>query len=195
MWSNVRGGGVLWSFVTKYDGRWWLGQKRVILVSRNYWMAPYLSSIFKILRKENKILQDLRIFADLTDSALGYRGISEGWKVGCITYLKIYVKIEVNTMDWDYNGRRAFDLSGKAHFSADSVIFTKSTWLYSLGPNKYYTIALLYDIKFGINVLCFILYQHKKPKQILKLNNRTPNSIADVTKLLLSFLVWEVWKC
>ena len=62
-------------------------------------MAPYLSSIFKILRKENKILQDLRIFADLTDSALGYRGIFEGWKVGCITYLKIYVKIKVNTMD------------------------------------------------------------------------------------------------
>ena len=50
-----------------------------------------------------------------------------------------------------------FDLSGKAHFSADSVIFVESAWpLYSLGPNKCYTIALLYDIKFGITFLCFI---------------------------------------
>ena len=88
----------------------------------------YLSSVFKIWRKEYKLFQDLRIFADLADSALGYRGIFEGWKVGCITYLEIYIKIKVNTMDWDYNGRRAFDLSGKAHFSADSVIFEKSTW-------------------------------------------------------------------
>ena len=133
-----------------------VGQKRVILASRNYWTTLYLRSAFKILRKENKIFQDLRISADLADSALEYRGIFESWKVGCITYLKIYITIKVNTMDWDYNGRRAFDLSGKAHFSADSVIFTKSTWLYSLGPNKYYTIALLYDIKFGITVLCFI---------------------------------------
>ena len=36
----------------------------------------YLSSVFKILRKEKKFFQDLRISADLTDSELGYRGIS-----------------------------------------------------------------------------------------------------------------------
>ena len=133
-----------------------VGPKKVILSWRNHWTDPYLSSVIKILRNKNQTFQDLRISADLADSALGYRGIFEGWKVGCITYPKICIKIKVNTMDWDYNGRRAFDLSGKAHFSADSVIFTKSTWLYSLGPNKYYTIALLYDIKFGITVLCFI---------------------------------------
>ena len=90
------------------------------------WTAPYSSSVLKILRKENKFFQDLRISADLADSALEYRGIFEGWKVGWITYLKIYIKIKVNTMYWDYNGRRAFGLSGKAHFSADSVIFAKS---------------------------------------------------------------------
>ena len=75
------------------------GQKRLILASCNYWTALYLRSVFKILRKENKIFQDLRISADLTDSALQYRGMFEGWKVGCITYLKIYIKIKVNTMD------------------------------------------------------------------------------------------------
>ena len=122
------GEGFLWSFVTKCDGGWWVGQKRVILASRNYWTFPYLSSVFKILRKENKIFQDLRISTDLADFVLECRGIFEGWKVGCITYLKIYIEIKVNTMGWDYNGRRAFDLSGKAHFSADSVIFTKSAW-------------------------------------------------------------------
>ena len=54
--------------------------------------------------------------------------------------------------DW-----RAFDLNSKAHFSADSVIFAESTWpLFSLGPNKCYTIALLHEIKFGITLLCFI---------------------------------------
>ena len=120
-WRNVRGEGGLWSFVTKRDGVWWVGQKR----SSNYWTAPHLSSVFKILRKENKIFQVLRISADLADFALGYLGIFEGWKVGCITFLKIYIKIKVNTMDWDYNGRWAFDLSGKTHFSADSVIFAK----------------------------------------------------------------------
>ena len=62
---------------------WWvgmriMGQKRVILALRIYWTAPYLSSLFKILRKENKIFQDLRISADLADSALGYHGIFEG---------------------------------------------------------------------------------------------------------------------
>ena len=128
VWRNVRGGGVLWSFVTKRDGGWWVGQKRVILASRNYWTAPYLSSVLKILRKENKIFQNLRTSGVLADSALGYRGIFEGWKVWCITYLKIYIKIKISTMDWDYNGRAAFDLTGKAHFSADSVIFAKSTW-------------------------------------------------------------------
>ena len=87
-----------------------------------------LSSVIKILRKKNKIFQDLRILADLADSALGYRGIFEGRKIGYITYLKIYIKIRVNTMDRDHNGRRAFDLSGKAHFSADSVISAESTW-------------------------------------------------------------------
>ena len=86
----------------------------------------YLSSVFKILRKENKIFQDLRISAYLADSVLGYRGILEGRKVGYITYLKIFIKIKVNTMDRDYNGRRAFDLSGKAHFSADFVISAES---------------------------------------------------------------------
>ena len=121
-------GTLLWSFVKKRDGGLWVDQKRVILESRNYWTAPYLSSVFEILRKENKIFQDLRISADQADSALGYRGIFQGWKVGCITYLKISIKIKVNTMDWDDNGRRAFDLSIKAHFSANSVIFAKSTW-------------------------------------------------------------------
>ena len=85
--------------MTKRDGGWWVGQKRVILASRNYRTVPYLSSVFKILRKENKIFQDLRISADLADFVLEYRGIFEGWKVGCITYLKIYIKIKVNTMD------------------------------------------------------------------------------------------------
>ena len=84
----------------------------------------YLSA-FKILRKENKIFQDLRISASLADSALW---IFEGRKIGYITYLKSYIKIRVNTMDRDYNGRRAFDLSGKAHFSADFVISVESTW-------------------------------------------------------------------
>ena len=67
------------SFVTKRDGGWWVGQKSVILASLNYWTAPYLSSVFKILRKQNKIFQDIRISADLADSALGYHGIFEGW--------------------------------------------------------------------------------------------------------------------
>ena len=49
-----------------------------VLAPRNYWTVPYLSSVFKILRKENKIFQDLRISADLADSALGYREIFEG---------------------------------------------------------------------------------------------------------------------
>ena len=79
-----------------------------------------------ILTKENQIFQGLRISADLADYALEYHGIFEVWKVGCITYLKIYIKIKINTMDWDYNGRRAFYLSGKAHFSVDSMIFAKS---------------------------------------------------------------------
>ena len=78
-----------------------MGQKRIILASRNYWTAPYLSSAFKILRKENKIFQELRISTDLVDSALGYCGIFEGLKVECITYLKMYIKIRVNTMGWD----------------------------------------------------------------------------------------------
>ena len=53
-----------------------------------------------------------------------------------------------------------FDLSGKAHFSADSVIFVESAWpLYSLGPNKCYTIALLYDIKFRITLLYLVSTQ------------------------------------
>ena len=79
--------------------------------------------VFKILRKENKIFQDLRISASLADSALG---IFEGRKIGYITYLKSYIKIRVNAMDRDYNDRRAFDLSGKAHFSADFVISAES---------------------------------------------------------------------
>ena len=118
----------LWSFIMKPDDGWWVGQKRVILASHNNWTNPYLSGAFKILRKENKIFEDLRIPTDLTDSALGNCGIFEGWKVGCITYLKTYIKIKLNTMDWDYNGRQVFDLSGKAHFPGDSVIFEKSTW-------------------------------------------------------------------
>ena len=68
--------------------------------------------------------------------------------------------------------------------------------LYSLGPNKCYTIALLYDIKFGITLLWFIWCQHKKPKQSLKLNIRTRISIADVAKILLIFLCYEKFeKC
>ena len=85
--------------MTKRDGVWWVDQKRVILASSNYCTGPHLSSVFKILRKENKILQDLRISADLADSTLRCLGIFEGWKVGCITFLKIYIKIKVNTMD------------------------------------------------------------------------------------------------
>ena len=88
----------------------------------------YLSGAFKILRKENKISQDLRISADLADSALGYRGIFDGRGVEYITYLKIYIKTRVNTMNRDYSGRRAFDLSGKAHFPTDAVISAESTW-------------------------------------------------------------------
>ena len=76
-----------------------VGQKRVILASRNYWTTLYLRSAFKILRKENKIFQDLKISADLADSALEYRGMFEGWMVECITDLKIYIKIKVNAMD------------------------------------------------------------------------------------------------
>ena len=87
----------------------------------------YISSVIKILRKEHKIFQYLRISADLADSALRYRGIF-GRKVRYITYLKIYIKIRVNTIERDYNGRRVFDLSGKAHFPADSVISAESTW-------------------------------------------------------------------
>ena len=112
----------------------------------------YLSSVFKILRQENKIFQDLRISADLADSALGYHGIFEGRKVGYITYLKFYIKIRVNTMDKDHNGRRAFDLSGKSHFFADSVISAESIWPFIFGLNKCYTVALLYDIKFRITL-------------------------------------------
>ena len=52
-----------------------------------------------------------------------------------------------------------FDLSRKAHFSADSVIFVESAWpLYSLGPNKY-TIALLYYIKFEITLFFLVSTQ------------------------------------
>ena len=42
-----------------------------------------LSSVFKILRKENKIFQDLRISTDLADSPLGYCGMFKNlliWK-------------------------------------------------------------------------------------------------------------------
>ena len=149
-WGSVSG-------ATKRDGRWWVGQKRVILASRNYWTAPYLSSVFKILRKENKISQDLRISADLIDSAWGYRGIFEGWKVGCITYLKIYIKIKVNIP------RTEVIMGDERLICAAKHIFPQILWfsrnrhgLYSLGPNKCYKIALLYDIKFGITFLCFI---------------------------------------
>ena len=86
-------------FVTKRDGGSWIGQKRVILAPRIYWTTPYLVSVLKALRKENKIFQDQRISGDLADSTLGYRGIFEGWKVECITYLKVYIKIKVDTMD------------------------------------------------------------------------------------------------
>ena len=112
------------------------------------------SSVFKILRKENKISQDLRISADLIDSALGYRGIFEGWKVGCITYLKIYIKIKVNIP------RTEVIMGDEGLTWAAKHIFLCFSWnrhgLYSLGPNKCYTIALLHDIKFGITLLCFI---------------------------------------
>ena len=147
----MRGGSV--SGTTKRDGRWWVGQKRVILASRNYWTAPYLNSVFKILRKENKISQDLRISADLIDSALGSRWIFEGWKVRCITYLKIYIKIKVNIP-------RTEIIMGDESLIWAKHIFLSFSWnrygLYSLGPNKWYTIALLHDIKFGITLLCFI---------------------------------------
>ena len=147
----MRGGSV--SGTTKRDGRWWVGQKRVILASRNYWTAPYLNSVFKILRKENKISQDLRISADLIDSALGSRWIFEGWKVKCITYLKIYIKIKVNIP-------RTEIIMGDESLIWAKHIFLSFSWnrygLYSLGPNKWYTIALLHDIKFGITLLCFI---------------------------------------
>ena len=122
-----------------------------------YWTAPYSSSVLKILRKENKFFQDLRISADLADSALEYRGIFEGWKVGWITYLKIYIKIKVNTMYRDYNGRRAFDLSGKTHFSADSVIFANRDGLYrrfSYTGNWELVISIM-ATKFRRNHVCF----------------------------------------
>ena len=93
VWRNVRGGKGIVIFVTKRDGGSWVGQKRVILASRIYWTTPYLISVLKTLIKENKFFEDLRISADLADSALGYRGIFEGWKVGCTTYLKIYIKM------------------------------------------------------------------------------------------------------
>ena len=147
----MRGGSV--SGTTKRDGRWWVGQKRVILASRNYWTAPYLNSVFKISRKENKISQDLRISADLIDSALGSRWIFEGWKVRCFTYLKIYIKIKVNIP-------RTEIIMGDESLIWAKHIFLSFSWnrygLYSLGPNKWYTIALLHDIKFGITLLCFI---------------------------------------
>ena len=123
-------------------------------MSGNYWTAPNLSSIFKILRKESKIFQDLSISADLADSALGYPGIFEGWKVGCITYLKIYIKIKVNIP------RTEVIMGDEGLTWAAKHIFLCFSWnrhgLYSLGPNKCYTIALLHDIKFGITLLCFI---------------------------------------
>ena len=97
-------------------------------------------------------------------------------------------------MDWDYK-------AGGRLIWAVNHIFPQVLWfsrnqhgLCSLGSNKGYTIALLYDIKFGITLLCFVWYQHKKPKQMLKLNSWTPNSIADVAKILLIFLLWEVLK-
>ena len=52
----------------------------------------------------------------------------EVWKVEYTTYLKIYIKIRVNTIEKDYNEMQAFDLSGKEHFSVDSVIPVESTW-------------------------------------------------------------------
>ena len=147
-----RGGSV--SGATKRDGRWWVGQKRVILASRNYWTAPDLNSVFKVLRKENKISQDLRISADLIDSALGCRWAFEGWKVGCITYLKIYSKIKVNIP------RTEVIMRDESLIWAAKHIFLCFSWnrhgLYSLGPNKCYTIALLHDIKLGITLLYFI---------------------------------------
>ena len=55
-----------------------------------------------------------------------------------------------------------FDLSGKAHFSADSVIFVESAWpLYSLGPNKCYTIALLYDKIWNYFTLFYLVSTQK----------------------------------
>ena len=148
----MKGGSV--SGATKRDGRWWVGQKRVILASRNYWTAPYLNSVFKILRKENKISQDLRISADLIDSALGCRWVFEGWKVGFITYLKIYIEIKVNIP------RTEVIMGDESLIWAAKHIFLCFSWnrhgLYSLGPNKCYTIALLHDIKLGITLLYFI---------------------------------------
>ena len=43
--------GVLWSYVMKRDGGGWVGQKRVILVWRNYWTVPWQlkSDFFRVL--------------------------------------------------------------------------------------------------------------------------------------------------
>ena len=84
----------------------------------------YLSSVLKILRKATKIFQDLRIWIPWNRQKAGY-----------ITYLKIYIKIRVNTMDRGYTGRRMFNLSGNAQLFADSVISTESTWMMTL-PNN-----------------------------------------------------------
>ena len=61
--------------------------------SVTYLLNDPIFGVLKTLIKENKFFEDLRISADLADSALGYRGIFEGWKVGCTTYLKIYIKM------------------------------------------------------------------------------------------------------
>ena len=146
----------MWSFVTKRDCGSRIGEKRTILASRNYWTAPYLISVLKTLIKENKIFHDVRISVDLADSAIRYRGIFEGWKVGCITYVKIYIK--KGLIPWT-----EIIMGDECSIWVAKHIFPRTLWflrnwqgLYPLGPNKCYPVALLYDIKFGITFLSFI---------------------------------------
>ena len=93
---------------------------------------------------------------------------------------------------------RAFDLNGVASFPRIPSVIT--LWDLIL-----YDCAVI-DVKFRIvsfdknepssSVLVFSMYfyyQHKKQKQNFTFSNGTSNSITDVAKVLLDFLIWKVF--
>ena len=75
----------------------------------------YLSSVFQISGKENKIFSRSKNFCQ--SHRFYTRNPWNRQKVGYIIHLKIHIKIRVNTTDRNYNRMRAFDFSGKENYA------------------------------------------------------------------------------